>query len=123
MDDQVRYIRNRLRLKPTTASEIFTYLQSHWRVSRVADMAKHLKLSEPTVRSIARKINLGPRPEKPSHLDPTPKEIESRAAEIRKKWTPEERARRDLLGRSEAGRIRPAISMGIEAPSFSRTWL
>lgn len=123
MEEQVRYIRNRLDLKPKDAKEIFTYLQSNWTVAKVSEMAKHLKLAETTVRSIARKINLGPRPERPSHLDPSRDEIRRRAAAIRKTWSHEEKARRDLRGRSEAGRLRPAISMGIEAPSFSRTWL
>lgn len=123
MDKQVRYIRNRLDLTPKDAAETFTYLQSHWTVSRVADIAKHLRLSETTVRSIARKIDLGPRPEKPSHLDPSQQEIESRAAEIRKTWTAEELARRDLRGRSEAGQVRPVVSLFKEAPSFSRNWL
>ena len=123
MDEQVIYIRRRLRLTPKNASEIFTYLQLHWKVSRVADIAKHLKLSETTVRSIARKTNLGPRPERPSQRDPSRREIRSRAAEIRKTWSPEERARRDLRGRSEAGRLRPLVSLFREAPSFSRNWL
>ena len=122
-ETKIKYIRNRLDLTPKDASEIFTYLQANWTVARVSEMAKHLRLAETTVRSIARKIDLGPRPERPSHRDPSRKEIRKLTAAIRKKWTPEEKARRDLRGRSEAGRIRPAVSIGIEAPSFSRTWL
>lgn len=123
MEKEVKYIKNRLDLTQKDAEETFQYLQSHWTVSRVADIAKHLNLSETTVRSIARKIDLGPRPERASHLDPTRKQIRSRAAAIRKKWSPEEKARRDLRGRSEAGLVRPVISIGIEAPSFARNWL
>jgi hypothetical protein len=123
VEREIKYLRNRLDLTPSHAKEMFEYLKLNWNVLKVSDMANHLNLSDTTVRSIARKIDLGPRPERPSHLDPSRKEIRKLTAAIRKKWTPEEKARRDLRGRSEAGRIRPAISIGIEAPSFSRTWL
>jgi len=123
VEKKVKYIKSRLDLTQRRAEATFQYLQSHWTVSRVADIAKHLKLSETTVRSIARKIDLGPRPEKASHLDPTPEQIERRAAAIRRTWSPEERARRDLRGRSEAGRGRLVVSLFTEAPSFSRNSL
>ena len=123
MEKETNYLRNRLDLTPPQATEMFEYLKSNWTVLRVADMATHLNLSQTTVRSIARKLSLGPRPERASHLDPTQKEIRSRAAEVRKKWTPEERARRDLRGRSEAGRGRLVVSLFTEAPSFSRNSL
>ena len=123
MEKQVKYIKNRLDLTTQDAMEMFRYLKSQWESAKVSEMANHLKLSPTTVRSIARKIDLGPRPERASLLDPSRKEIRKLAAEIRKKWSPEERARRDLRGRSEVGLGRAAISIGIEAPSFSRTWL
>jgi len=122
-ETKIKYIRNRLDLTPQDATKMFEYLQSHWRSAKVSDMGKHLKLSQTTVRSIARKINLGPRPERASHLDPSQDEIRRRAAAIRKTWSHEEKARRDLRGRSEAGRVRQVVSLGIEAPSFSRNWL
>jgi hypothetical protein len=123
VDKEVRYIKHRLDLKTQDATAMFSYLKSQWSVAKVSDMAKHLRLSDTTVRSIARKINLGPRPESASHRNPSRREIRRLAAEIRKTWSPEEKAKRDLRGRSEAGRIRPVISVGVEAPSFSRTWL
>lgn len=122
-ETQIKYIKNRLDLTTQDATEMFDYLQSNWSSAKVADMAAHLKLSPTTVRSIARKINLGPRPERASHLDPSRDEIRQRAAAIRKTWSPAEKARRDLRGRSEAGRVRQVVSLGIEAPSFSRNWL
>ena len=122
-ETQIKYIRNRLDLTPQDATEMFDYLQSNWSSAKVADMATHLKLSPTTVRSIARKIDLGPRPERASHLDPSRDEIKRRAAAIRKTWSHEEKARRDLRGRSEAGRVRQVVSLGIEAPSFARNWL
>ena len=123
MDKEVSYIKNRLDLTTQDATEMFEYLKANWIVLRVADMATRLNLSPTTVRSIARKINLGPRPERASHLDPSLDEIRRRAAAIRKTWSHEEKARRDLLGRSEAGRARRPVSLGIEAPSFSRRWI
>jgi hypothetical protein len=122
-ESQIKYIKNRLDLKTQDATEMFDYLQSNWRSAKVSDMATHLKLSPTTVRSIARKIDLGPRPERASHLDPSRDEIKRRAAAIRKTWSHEEKARRDLRGRSEAGRVRQVVSLGIEAPSFARNWL
>lgn len=123
MDKEVKYIKNRLDMTTQDATEMFEYLKLNWSSARVSDMATHLKLSPTTVRSIARKINLGPRPERASHLDPSLDEIKRRAAAIRKTWSHEEKARRDLLGRSEAGVGRRVVSLGIEAPSFSRNWL
>jgi DNA-binding XRE family transcriptional regulator len=122
-ETKIKYIRNRLDLTPQNAAKMFDYLKSHWSSAKVSDMAKQLNLSQTTVRSIARKINLGPRPERASHLDPSRDEIKRLAAEIRKTWSPAEKARRDLLGRSEAGRGRRVVSLGIEAPSFARNWL
>ena len=122
-ETKIKYIRNRLDLTPQSATEMFEYLKSHWSSAKVSDMATHLKLSQTTVRSIARKINLGPRPERASHREPSRDEIRRRAAEIRKTWSPAEKARRDLRGRSEAGRGRRVVSLGIEAPSFARNWL
>jgi len=123
VDKEVKYIKNRLDMTTQDATEMFEYLKLNWSSARVSDMATHLKLSPTTVRSIARKINLGPRPERASHLDPSLDEIKRRAAAIRKTWSHEEKARRDLLGRSEAGVGRRVVSLGIEAPSFSRNWL
>jgi hypothetical protein len=123
VEKQVKYIKNRLDLTTQHAEEMFLYLKQHWTSARVADIATHLCLSPTTVRSIARKINLGPRPERASHLDPSRDEIRRRAAAIRKTWSHEEKARRDLRGRSEAGLGRRVVSLGIEAPSFSRNWL
>jgi hypothetical protein len=123
VEKQVKYIKSRLDLTTQGATEMFDYLKSNWSSARVADMATHLKLSPTTVRSIARKINLGPRPEGASHLDPSRDEIRRRAAAIRKTWSHEEKARRDLRGRSEAGLGRRVVSLGIEAPSFARNWL
>jgi hypothetical protein len=122
-ETKIKYIKNRLDLTTRDATDMFEYLKSNWGSAKVSEMATHLKLLPTTVRSIARKIDLGPRPERASHLDPSRKEIRRLTAEIRKTWSPEEKARRDLRGRSEAGRGRPAVSIGIEAPSFSRTWL
>lgn len=123
MEEQVKYIKTRLGLTNQDATRVFKYLKSNWSSAKVADMGQHLKLSQAKVRSIARKINLGPRPERVSHLDPSRDEIKRRAAAIRKTWSHEEKARRDLRGRSEAGRVRRVVSLGIEAPSFSRNWL
>lgn len=122
-ETRIRYIRRRLNLTPQGATRLLDYLTSHWTSEKVSDIAKHLKLSVTTVWSIARKIELGPRPERASHPAPSLEEIKRLSKEIRKTWSREERAKRDLRGRSEAGRVRQAVSLGIEAPSFSRTWL
>ena len=123
MEKQVKYIKNRLDLTTQDATAMFEYLKSNWSSAKVSEMATHLRLPQTTVRSIARKIDLGPRPERASHLDPSRKEIRRRAAAIRKTWSHEEKARRDLRGRSEAGRGRLVVSLFTEAPSFSRNWL
>ena len=122
-DKKVTYVRRRLDIRREDAIKVVDTLSQGWKSRRVADMAKELKLSPTTVRSIAIRLSLGARPERGSQSDPSRLEILYRAGEIRKGWSPEEKAKRDLLGRSprtvdwEA----PTVRIGqIEAPSFSR---
>lgn len=120
MDTAVRYLERRLRISTLAADKMHKYLQLNWQTSqRVADMAKKLKVSETTLRSIANKLALGARPrQESSPSDPSPEEIKSRAAAVRALWTPAERRQR------EYGRVRwitPLITTGeIEPPTFSR---
>ena len=122
-EKRVTYVRRRLDITTAAAERVVKTLAAGWKTRRVDDMAKELKLSPTTVRSIARRLGLGERPERGSQSDPSRLEILLRAGEIRKGWSPEEKAKRDLRGRSprtvdwEA----PTVSIGrIEAPSFSR---
>lgn len=120
MDKEVSYLSRRLKIGDRAAEKMYRYLQENWQTSqRVADMAKKLSLSETTLRSIANKLSLGARPRIENlQSDPSPKEIESRAAAVRALWTPAERRQR------EYGRVRwitPLITTGeIEPPTFSR---
>jgi len=122
-EKRVTYVRRRLDITTEKAETVVRVLSEGWKTRRVAEMATELKLAPMTVRSIARRLGLGERPERGSQSDPSRLEILFRAAEIRKQWTPEEKAKRDVRRRSpkpiewEA----PTVSIGrIEAPSFSR---
>jgi hypothetical protein len=101
--------------------EMKAYLEANWLTGRVADMAKHIGVSEQKCRRIAIKLKLGPRPERGSQYDPSRLEIKRRAAEVRSQWTPEERARR-VVGSLRAARwTPPTVRVGdIEAPSYAR---
>lgn len=120
MEKEVKYLSRRLKISDLAAEKMYRFLQLNWQTSqRVADMAKKLKLSETTLRSIANKLSLGSRPRLENlQSDPSPEEIKSRAAAVRALWTPAERKQR------EYGRVRwiaPTIPVGeIEAPVFSR---
>ena len=97
------------------------YLEANWQTARVADMARHLGLSEQKVRRTAILLKLGPRPERGSQYDPSRSEIKKRAAEVRSRWTPEERARRVVGSLRAAMWTPPMVRVGeIEAPSFAR---
>ena len=106
------------------AKEAMEYLSENWTVLSVTDMAAHLKLPSTKVRNIARKLELGPRPERESLRDPTRLEIMYRAGEIRKTWTPAEKVRRDLRRRSPRAEPiweAPTVTTGvIESPTFAR---
>lgn len=121
---RVTYVRRRLDIKKETAETIVSTLSEGWKTRSVAEMAKELNLSPTTVRSIARRLELGQRPERESPSDPSRLEILFRAAEIRKRWTPEEKEKRDLLRRStrtEPTWEAPTVSTGvIESPTFAR---
>jgi hypothetical protein len=122
-EKRVTYVRRRLDITTEKAERVVNTLSAGWKTRRVADMATELKLSPTTVRSIARRLGLGERPERGSQSDPSRLEILFRAGEIRKGWSPEEKAKRDLLRRSPktAEWEAPTVSIGrIEAPSFSR---
>lgn len=118
--NHVRYLERRLKISTPSAEKMHEYLKLNWQSDlRVADMATKLRVSETTLRSIANKISLGARA-RPENLqsDPSPAEIESRAAEVRARWTPAERRLR------EYGVVRwtaPTVKTGeIEPPTFSR---
>jgi hypothetical protein len=122
-DKKVTYVRRRLDVTEQRAMKVVSILAAGWKTRRVDDMAKELKLSQTTVRSLARRLGLGERPERGSQSDPSRLEILLRAGEIRKGWTPEEKAKRDLRGRSPrtVNWEAPTVRIGrIEAPSFSR---
>lgn len=71
------------------------YLREHWQTARVAEMAEKLRISEQAVRRLAIKLQLGPRER--DVLEPSQQEIDERSAEVRARWSPEERERR-LVG-------------------------
>ena len=121
---RVTYVRRRLDITTENAEKLVNTLSEGWKTRSVAEMAKELKLSPTTVRSIARRLELGQRPERESPSDPSRLEILFRAAEIRKGWSPEEKAKRDLLRRStrtEPTWEAPTVTTGvIESPTFAR---
>lgn len=123
-EKRVTYVRRRLDITKEKAETLVNTLTAGWKTRSVAEMAKELKLSPTTVRSIARRLELGQRPERESLSDPSRLEILFRAAEIRKSWSPEEKAKRDLLGRSprtEPIWEAPTVTTGvIESPTFAR---
>jgi ribosomal protein L28 len=120
VEEHVKYLERRLKISTTAAERLHRYLSLNWQTDqRVADMAKKVKVSETTLRSIANKLKLGARlRQESSPSDPSPEEIKSRAEAVQALWTPAERKRR------EYGRIRwiaPTIPTGeIEPPTFSR---
>lgn len=97
------------------------YLKESWLTTKVAEMAAKLNVTDQALRRLARKLNLGPRPERGSRFDPSRKEIRQRAAEVRSRWTPEERSRREVGVRGKAAWTPPMVRVGdIEAPSYAR---
>ncbi len=94
------------------------YVKASWLTTKVAEMAAKLNVGDQKLRRIARKLSLGPRPERESRFDPSPEEIELRAAEVRAKWTPAEKRSR---GYGVKNWTAPTIRVGeIEAPSYAR---
>lgn len=98
------------------------YLQRHWNThKKVSEMAVKLGMDEPSLRRLAIRLKLGPRP-KPVDVppDPSEKEIEALTAAIRESWTPAERNQRWCGARKVRWKA-PLIRVGeIEPPTFSR---
>jgi hypothetical protein len=97
-------------------------LSKVWETKGVAEIAAQFGVRKQAIYYWGRKWGLPPRAEPlgPQPVDPTEKEIEERAREVREKWTAQDRKKRQVGG----GRKRwkpPVIEIGeIEAPSFSR---
>lgn len=71
------------------------YIRQHWNTQSVAEIAKHLGVSEYKVRKIADMLDLG-YAEREEPNQPSRHEIEKRAAQVRAKWSAEERERREV---------------------------